>query len=79
MESHFNKKNIVIRWISKSCYITFKVYMNKVFSVKHNGLTGCRNLVEGPVSADSANSHQGCFSLVQKANGIAGNHVYMYH
>lgn len=29
--------------------------------------------VDGPVSASSANSHHGCFSRVQKANGIAAN------
>ena len=34
-------------------------------------LTSERNLVAAPVSADSANSHQGCFSRVQKANGMA--------
>jgi len=30
-----------------------------------------KNIVVGPVSASSANSHQGYFSLVQNANGIA--------
>ena len=34
-------------------------------------ITSARKRVLGPVSADSANSHQGCFSRVQKANGIA--------
>lgn len=33
--------------------------------------TFCKNLVVGPVSADSANSHHGCFSRVQKAKGIS--------
>lgn len=33
------------------------------------------NLVDGPVSASSANSHHGCFSRVQKANGIAEKHL----
>ena len=34
--------------------------------------TSCISLVVGPSSADSANSHQGDFSRVQKAKGIAG-------
>jgi len=33
--------------------------------------TFCTNCVVGPSSADSANSHQGCFSRVQKTNGYA--------
>ena len=33
--------------------------------------TSCRNKVVGPVSADSANSHHGCFSRVQNAKGIS--------
>lgn len=34
-------------------------------------ITSCKWRVVGPVSASSANSHHGCFSRVQKANGIA--------
>ena len=34
-------------------------------------LTCFKSLVVGPVSAHSANSHQGVFSRVQKANGMA--------
>lgn len=33
-------------------------------------LTSCKNFVVGPLYADSANSHQGCFSLVHMKNGI---------
>lgn len=33
--------------------------------------TSCISFVVAPVSAGSANSHHGCFSLVQNANGMA--------
>lgn len=33
--------------------------------------TSFKNVVDGPSSTDSANSHHGNFSLVQNANGIA--------
>ena len=33
--------------------------------------TPWQSLIVGPSTADSANSVQGCFSRVQKANGIA--------
>jgi hypothetical protein len=36
-----------------------------------NNVTSAKKSVVDPVSADSANSHQGIFSLVQKANGIS--------
>lgn len=36
--------------------------------------TSWQNFVVGPSSADSANSVQGSFSLVQKAKGMAGKH-----
>ena len=35
------------------------------------GNTSCRKIVVGPFSADSANSHQGCFSRVQNAKGMS--------
>lgn len=41
--------------------------------------TPCRKCVLGPSSADSAKSHQGFFSRVQKANGIAGTFDWMLH
>lgn len=34
-------------------------------------ITSLKNFVVAPSSADSANSHHGCFSRVQNANGIA--------
>jgi len=34
-------------------------------------VTSAKKRVVGPFSADSANSHQGFFSRVQKANGIS--------
>ncbi len=36
----------------------------------HGCHTSCMNLTEAPSLADSANSHQGCFSRVQNANGM---------
>ena len=39
--------------------------------VREKSITWDRNLVVGPSSADSANSHHFFFSRVQKANGIA--------
>lgn len=45
--------------------------MGKIHSLLPIQLTIFKNLVVGPSSADSANSHQGCFSRVQNANGIA--------
>jgi len=38
--------------------------------------TSLRNKVVGPVSADSANSHHGNFSLVQNTKGIAKKFIF---
>ena len=44
---------------------------NNVENNEKETQTSCNILVVGPFSADSANSHHGNFSLVQKANGMA--------
>jgi len=38
-------------------------------------VTFFKNLVDGPFSTDSANSHQGTFSLVQNTNGMAKKYI----
>lgn len=52
-------------WSQKCCYLMKTVNTSE------------QNAVVGPVSAFSANSHQGCFSLVQNAKGIAKNNFGM--
>ena len=57
----------VISWQRKSGLVNYYVHLQTFYEI----YTSCNILVVAPFSADSANSHQGCFSRVQKANGIA--------
>ena len=55
----------------KFSYLSFHTRIGLTMTMPYFLASGERNLVEGPSSALSANSHHGCFSRVQKANGIA--------
>lgn len=52
------------------------IYFKRVFIKILN--TCFKKVVDGPFSTDSANSHHGNFSLVQKTNGIAVKQIYFY-
>ena len=44
--------------------------IGEIITILYLLASSCKNFILGPSSADSANCSQGCFSRVQKANGI---------